>query len=633
MSSSQFSELLLRFTKSQLPSVYNGLGLAQYERRPKPSSGGGGEPGGAKEGPPAERGSTEEVGLEALGSVPAAEKIHRSEEIPDIRVVLSAEEEEGSESAVLGTDERSDYAFVRTREGEVLFISSARGYLNNKHRWSGLRKLAKETWGTVGHRYTTSSLIRRIYERHESRQAEADQQLQSSDVQREAYDLLADAVARDATDIHIERERNRAQVRYRIHGDLYWQREMAPSEAKNLARVIYETMAAEGSKDTTYKPGEEQAALIDHEINGQEFRFRVNTTPAFPDGSDMVLRVLPVGAEDEVKSLEALGYTERQALEIRRASDRPTGLLLLVGQTGSGKTTTIKHVLMERVENYEGMEKILSIEDPPEYYIPGVTQMPVVRREDKEDEPFARAIRAALRLDPDVINVGEIRDYTTSSLTRQANQSGHLTLGTIHASSGIAAIDRLTSPEIGMPAHVLSSEDFLAAIVYQVLIPTLCPHCSVPYEEASQRGLVAEDVQARLQRAQVATSGIRIRSEEGCEECHGRGVVGRETCAEVLTPNRSMRAHLRNEDMTRLEDAWMASGGTRVLEVAVQKMERGIHDPRDVEHRCLPVDTVVQYEEGRQRERAADPLLTSTDKSLEPQDTQAATAAPMAMRG
>lgn len=413
-----------------------------------------------------------------------------------------------------------------------------------------------------------------------------------SELQRFFMQLLGRAKDENVSDIHIEVRKDSAKLRYRINGELVNIDEWPRAFAFQLAQVVYSVIASE--VDVTFKPDQPQDGVIDRKFGDERLRVRLATIPAAPDGFDMIMRLLPIGKTDgtaKIVPIDSLGYSEDQVKMIKAGVAKPVGLTLIAGTTGSGKSTTLKYILLDKINTSHGTTKVITVEDPPEYYIPGATQVPVVRsKAEKGTNPFAAAIRAAMRSDPNILMVGEVRDAASCDLLTNAVQSGHQVLSTVHASSAIGIVGRLAN--MGLRRDILGSPDFLGCLVYQKLLPTLCPHCSVPIsDEAGLEGLNIDDnMMHRLSVIGVRkTDNVRFRNYgNDCEHCR-YGVVGRAVVAEVILPDFKMLDMIHEgRDMDAWRH-WRASGGKPALQHGIEKMMMGQVSPGDIEAELGPI--------------------------------------------
>jgi general secretion pathway protein E len=296
-------------------------------------------------------------------------------------------------------------------------------------------------------------------------------------------------------------------------------------------------------------------------IQGREIDFRVSIMPS-SFGEDAVLRILDRQAlADHVEGLKLdhLGFSQPTMSSIRRLSAEPYGMLLVTGPTGSGKTTTLYAAISE--VNH-GHDKIITIEDPIEYQLPGVLQIPV---NEKKGLTFVRGLRSILRHDPDKIMVGEIRDPETAQIAIQAALTGHLVFTTVHANSVFDVIGRFTHMGVDPYSFVAA----LNGIAAQRLIRLLCTHCAV--EEVPDEQVIAE---SGIPPEQAGT--FRFRAGKGCGQCRGSGYRGRNAIAEMLVLNDEIRELIvAKEPIRRIKEAARRNGTRFLREAALEMVKTG----------------------------------------------------------
>jgi general secretion pathway protein E len=280
-------------------------------------------------------------------------------------------------------------------------------------------------------------------------------------------------------------------------------------------------------------------------------------------GEDAVLRVLDKQSLYESTrqqlSLDSLGFEAADIKALRRLSHEPYGMLLVTGPTGSGKTTTLYAAI---TEINSGQDKIVTIEDPVEYQLSGVLQIPV---NEKKGLTFARGLRSILRHDPDKIMVGEIRDPETANIAVQSALTGHLVFTTVHANNVFDVIGRFMHMNVDLYSFVSA----LNAILAQRLVRVICPHCAEAYRPD----------EALLQESRVTpeqAQSFRFRIGRGCRECRGSGFKGRKAIAELMILNDEIRELITSRAATRLIKEAAHSAGTRFLrEAAIDAVRNG----------------------------------------------------------
>jgi type IV pilus assembly protein PilB len=296
--------------------------------------------------------------------------------------------------------------------------------------------------------------------------------------------------------------------------------------------------------------------------------FRVSIMPTI-HGEDAVLRVLDKESMSEKfskLSLDVVGFAESDLVKFRRYITEPYGMVLVTGPTGSGKTTTLYAALSE-IKNDE--DKIITIEDPVEYQIKGITQIPV---NEKKGLTFARGLRSILRHDPDKIMVGEIRDQETAQIAINSALTGHLVFTTVHANNVLDVLGRFLN--MGVEAYNFVSA--LNCILAQRLVRVVCESCKRPvrYPEAMlvESGLVPEEWR-----------DFRFVEGAGCFECGGTGFRGRSAIHELLDLNDRIREMILNRRPTsEIKRAAREDGMTFLRESAVAKMRSGVTTLREI---------------------------------------------------
>lgn len=429
-------------------------------------------------------------------------------------------------------------------------------------------------------------------QRHDQRaHAEASSHGESDEI-RQLDNIVAVALKEGASDLHFERRLAVTSLRLRIHGEMFphpTQQQLANDQAENLVRLLMSNLADEGNKPETFSLTEKQQASITRHIDGVVVKMRAQTSEAFTlggSGQDLVLRLLPQRTSNaRAKSLADLGYLPRQIEDLEMARSAPYGVTVFSGITGSGKSTTMELLIREIVTETQGKAKILTVEDPNEFVMPGTTQIPVVRRKDDERSginPFVESLRAAMRMDGDVIMVGEVRDRESAQCLEGMVLSGHAVFTTTHTTS--ANNIPLRFWQLGLDRNVLGNQDFLQALVYQRLLQVVCPHCSTPFEDTDFEKRHA-DVFSRIKKVTKSNlGGMRLRGA-GCPNCNHRGVIGRTVCAEVIAPDQKMRQFYRDGRDTEALLRWRGDKGITktCLGSAVYKLQNGLIDPFEFE--------------------------------------------------
>ena len=373
---------------------------------------------------------------------------------------------------------------------------------------------------------------------------------------------LYDALKAGASDIHMETDAQGLTVKYRIDGVLNQeggiqgaaQAEQAISRIKVMSEldIAERRIPQDGRFKVLVQSGENKAREVD---------MRVSIMPSV-FGEDAVLRILDRKAlSDEAKglSLDTLGFAPEIKARFRLLAEEPYGMLLVTGPTGSGKTTTLYGIISEI---NTGQDKIVTIEDPVEYQLPGVLQIPV---NDKKGLTFARGLRSILRHDPDKIMVGEIRDAETAQIAVQSALTGHLVLSTVHANNVFDVIGRFTNMQVDAYSFVSAINGILA----QRLVRINCVHCTV--DDVPDAALVAK---SGLTPEQAAS--FQFKKGQGCGQCHGTGYKGRKAIAELLCFNDEIRELIvTQEPVRKVKEAARANGTRTMREAALDLVQRG----------------------------------------------------------
>ncbi|EZP69088.1 MULTISPECIES: GspE/PulE family protein [Pseudomonas] len=377
--------------------------------------------------------------------------------------------------------------------------------------------------------------------------------------------MLFDALQSRASDIHVETTPQGLVIKYRIDGVL---QQMGQASGLDMAEQALSRIKVLSELDI----GERrvpQDGRFKMKIQGREVDFRVSIMPSI-HGEDAVLRILDKSQRGESLSLETLGLSADTIARIRVLASEPYGMLLVTGPTGSGKSTTLYAALSE---TNTGEKKIITIEDPVEYELPGVLQIPV---NDKKGLTFARGLRSILRHDPDTILVGEIRDGETAGIAVQAALTGHLVLSSVHANSAFSVLERFTYMDVDPASFV----EALNGVVAQRLVRRICPDCGVDAEPDPDIVRLAQ-----LPDAQLRQGHYRVGT--GCETCRHTGYRGRLALAEVLTLTDSIKEGLLNRNSaSSLRELAREAGHVFIRDIALAHAAQGDTTLKEI-HRVI----------------------------------------------
>lgn len=376
-----------------------------------------------------------------------------------------------------------------------------------------------------------------------------------SPVVRIVNSTLYDALKAEASDIHLETRSDGLHVLYRIDGVLNPIAHIADRTLCQRAVSRIKVLAELDISETRVP----QDGRFKASIKGRGIDFRVSVMPSM-HGEDVVLRILDKqGLADAASrlSLERLGFDPTSVAQMRDCISEAYGMVLVTGPTGSGKTTTLYAAL---TEINRGRDKIVTIEDPIEYQLPGVLQIPV---NEKKGLTFARGLRSILRHDPDKILVGEIRDAETAQIAVQSALTGHLVFTSVHANNTFDVFGRFS--HMGVDAYSFVSA--LNVVIAQRLIRLNCPHCSRP---------------ARLSGSEPGIAGLvdipagALRAGIGCPHCRGSGFKGRRAVAEMLHMNDELRDLIQSRaPITAVKEAARRAGIRTLRDAAMELVKNG----------------------------------------------------------
>jgi len=371
--------------------------------------------------------------------------------------------------------------------------------------------------------------------------------------------LIYNAVEVRASDIHFEPFEDSFKVRYRIDGVLH----EVESPPDRLQAAVISMVKIMAKLDIAERRIPQDGRIKVRTPGGKEMEFRVSILPTL-FGEKVVMRLLDKSALKV--DMSQLGFEKKSLETLSKSVHKPYGMVLVTGPTGSGKTTTLYSALMEL--NDEGVN-ISTAEDPVEFSLPGVNQ--VLVREDV-GLTFAAALRSFLRQDPDIILVGEIRDFETAEIAVKAALTGHLVLSTLHTNDAPSTLTRLLN--MGIYGFLVASS--VNVIVAQRLVRKICPFC---------RRLIDPD-NAMLAQLGVSTgdfSQATIYEPVGCPECHGSGYKGRLGVYEVLEMTSEMQEYvLANKSVLEIRELAIRQGMMTLRESALQKLQDGVTSVQEV---------------------------------------------------
>ena len=375
---------------------------------------------------------------------------------------------------------------------------------------------------------------------------------------------IFNAIQRRASDIHIEALETEVFIKYRIDGALY--QAMEPIDKRHHQTVISRIKVM--SELDIAEKRVPQDGRFKLRVRGRTIDFRVSIMPSV-HGEECVIRILDKEAmthEFQRLSLDVLGLDGDTVIKLHKFIHEPHGMVLVTGPTGSGKTTTLYACLSE-IQSAE--DKIITIEDPVEYQLRGITQIPV---NEKKGLTFARGLRSILRHDPDKIMVGEIRDEETAQIAIQSALTGHLVFTTVHANNAFDVLGRFLNMHVDLYNFVSS----LNCVLAQRLVRTLCDHCKVPTKVEAQL-LIESGLDPAVYSDFTFHEGV------GCLECNGTGFHGRTAVSELLDLSDHVRELILDRRPTSdIKRAAIEEGMVFLRESALQQVMQGVTTLREV---------------------------------------------------
>ncbi|MEO7795672.1 MAG: GspE/PulE family protein [Thermoanaerobaculia bacterium] len=386
----------------------------------------------------------------------------------------------------------------------------------------------------------------------------------SSPVIKLVDSTVFNAIQRRASDIHIESRDNEVVIKYRIDGVLY--QAMEPIDKRHHQTIISRIKVM--SELDIAEKRVPQDGRFKLRLKGRTIDFRVSIMPSV-HGEDCVIRILDkesMSAEFSNLRLDILGFDEDTMRKVRKSIREPYGMVLVTGPTGSGKTTTLYACLSE-IQSPE--DKIITIEDPVEYQLKGITQIPV---NEKKGLTFARGLRSILRHDPDKVMIGEIRDEDTASIAIQSALTGHLVFTTVHANNVVDVLGRFLNMKVDLYNFVSA----LNCVLAQRLVRRICPHCR---RESSVSSQLLED-----SGLSPAVYGDHPFFEgAGCLECNGTGFLGRLAVSELLDlSDRIRELILEKRPGSEIKRAAKEEGMRFLRESALEKALQGMTTLREI---------------------------------------------------
>ncbi len=422
----------------------------------------------------------------------------------------------------------------------------------------------------------------------------------NNQMQREFVDIVTRASRLGVSDIHVVVGTNQTQIMFRISGSMKTVLEYDKAWGDTFVRAVF---ASADISDSNYSANEYQAAqkLGSTPLRGEQNLYlpsnilgiRLQFNPIAFGSAYLVMRLLYANSSSaDTTSLKSLGYTTYETKRFYKMRNFPVGLCIVAGPTGSGKSTTLQRLMIKMLKEKNYELNLITVEDPPEYPIPGARQMPVTNAETEEQKEiaFTKALAASLRSDPDAIMVGETRTLSAATLIFQGALSGHNVWTTIHANSAPAIILRLL--DMGVDKFKLKDAEIVRGLLGQRLFKKLCPNCRKPLKDFPDNPAY-ERVKTALGEFGINQTYI---TGDGCDNCKGKGIVGRTVCGEIIMTDSKFLDLLLEGNRAEAVNYWIDSLEGRTLkESAIEQMLQGKIDVEEVERWCGFIDTATVY--------------------------------------
>ena len=541
----------------------------------------------------------------ATGAAPAANKPQAPATPKDMSGMMM---ELFSNGATCVTAPNGTFPIKEDSRTLLALFSTGRFLVSEAHKFDGrvlsFEVLARKRRLQVGKpEYVPQSYINAIYERATSAVQstaplggkDSEDQMQ---MQKDFVTVISRAAAIKVSDIHVI-VADKTTIMFRVNGLMQTEIEYSKDWGESFVRAAF---ASADISDANYSQNEYQAAqkLGATPLRGSKGKLmlpktvlgvRLQFNPIAFGSRYLVMRIL-YADEGSDNSLSSLGYSQRDEDIFFRLRSIPTGIVIVSGPTGSGKSTTLQRNMIKLLEEKNYEVNLLTVEDPPEYPIPGARQMPVTNAntEALKDMEFNKALAATLRSDPDILMIGEVRTLSAAQLAFKGALSGHSVWTTLHANSAPAILMRLR--DMGMEAFKLQDPGIIKGMIAQRLFRKLCPHCRVPAIEQPNHPAVK-----RLNKA-FDTFGVdqSFLRGPGCDFCGQKGVKGRVAVGEIIMPDAHLLELLINNETKNAIDYWTSELDGRTLkENALEKMLLGEIDIEEIERWCGLLDEKAVY--------------------------------------
>ena len=434
------------------------------------------------------------------------------------------------------------------------------------------------------------------YHSHAESQTYEGQQENPIERQQDLRRIIGQAAFQKASDIHVQVHFGYSEVRIRVHGRLRRMVSRTQVDGIALINAAFAVAAGQGSQSGSgsFMKGvlTRKSGLLPAGID----LARLQYSPTSRHAGTLVMRLKYAAGKGEF-DVETLGYLAPQARDYAIMRRRTSGLYLLAGKVSSGKTTTLQRVLNAMVREKQNEIAIYAIEEPVELEVSGGVHVSLTDRSGQSrSEMFLEAIKAALRSDPNVVVLGELRDRESASYAIELAMTGHALWSTIHAGSALGILDRLT--DLGIEGWKLSEPSIVSGLAYQRLVGSLCKSCRLPYASALSESLLARGLAESVMDITDRRADQLFVRGPGCPDCDS-GLTGRSVVAETVIPDPMLLEYFLGGDRRAMRAYWLAPnadgglGGIPVMHHAMIKVGRGQCDINEIEEE---IDLVANYQ-------------------------------------
>lgn len=466
-----------------------------------------------------------------------------------------------------------------TADGVLHIVS---GYQTDPHVFAFRDTLRRANYKVESEKYVSAEELSALYKNAESKGSlTLSNDLQEiTSRQREVVKIIRSATELGASDVHFFATTNGHQLKFRINGELEIIKSFVGNHGALLESAIYTSMIEAGTGDEVFRPNTQQDGRLKSEFVKEcgLYGARIATRPTI-NGCWMVLRLLYNNST--ATSLNDMGYLREQVAMLETFVHSTEGIFLQSGTTGSGKSTSLQALMLLLLRFHNYRINLATIEDPVEYKIEGAQQTPLIGE-------WADAIKNMMRMDPDALMVGEIRDLLSAVGAFQGALTGHMLWSTLHTQDAAGCIQRLH--DLGVESSLLFDPSLIQGLINQSLTRVICPHCRIKY--TAHRNLLPIDLQKRIE-TRCIPDQVYLKGP-GCERCNSRGVIRRTAIAEIIPTNLQFMRKFRDEGKAEAQAFWVHEmGGITKNAHAIIRINEGLVDPQLVEKDVCRLDKDV----------------------------------------